>query len=324
MTHTEAITYRLFEDADLPGLLNLWEHHSGWGPISAETFRQWNFNGPRGRNLIVIAENESGEIVGQGILAPAKLWLHGKEVNVLRIAAPILHESVRQQNIRSKDHPAVQLISYAFEAAWAKGYDLIYALPAFGWVPMLKMLPLFGLPYGAVTVYECFSIPLSGVLPEAKSALTVQMLNGSFDERYDMLWADAVVEMPISVGIVRNKAWLKWKLGSCTVLEVYRKEQFLGYAAIDKKGLLVDMLARTQCDLRAVLLAVHQHLSQERSALENISAINGMLTPLMASVLQGITYEKEKYQFAFGYYPNTEKVIPDQLKPAIWYIMPND
>ncbi len=34
-----AVTYRLFRESDLPGVLRLWETASGWGALTADTWK---------------------------------------------------------------------------------------------------------------------------------------------------------------------------------------------------------------------------------------------------------------------------------------------
>ena len=56
---TGRLTYRLYQDADLPGLLRLWEG-TKLGALSPELWRQRYVDAPHGPSLISVAVDENG------------------------------------------------------------------------------------------------------------------------------------------------------------------------------------------------------------------------------------------------------------------------
>ena len=73
----EQLTYRLFEDGDLPGLLRLWEA-AGWGTLAPEQWREWFVNGPHGPWLVTVGVDEHGEVAAQEMFAPSRAVVGGE------------------------------------------------------------------------------------------------------------------------------------------------------------------------------------------------------------------------------------------------------
>src|SRR5918998_5346703 len=94
------LTYRLFQDADLPGLLQLWQEETHWGSLTPEVWRQWFVDTPYGASRIAIAVDESGDIVGQMIFSPSHVSVDGSEVHALRLSSPILRKDLRRTSMR--------------------------------------------------------------------------------------------------------------------------------------------------------------------------------------------------------------------------------
>src|SRR5688572_948673 len=111
------IQCRLFREEDLPSILELWEEASGWGSLTETEFRRWYLKTPDGPCIIVVAVDENNKIVAQEIFSPARMHLAGNELTALRISAPILHQSIRQRDIRNSDHPAIAMFHVGIKEA---------------------------------------------------------------------------------------------------------------------------------------------------------------------------------------------------------------
>src|ERR1044071_6194688 len=99
----EQLTYRLFEDDDLPGLLRLWEE-AGWGTLAPEQWRAWFVDGPPGPSLVTAGVDGRGEVAAQEMFAPSRAVVGGREVRALRVSAPIVREALRGGSLRDGAH----------------------------------------------------------------------------------------------------------------------------------------------------------------------------------------------------------------------------
>lgn len=325
------LQYRLYTDQDLPGVLDLWEKHSGWGGISQEDFNTWYLNTPYGSCIIIVAVNETGQIVGQKIFIPSLIQIKDKQVKALRISAPILHENFRQTAITRANHPAYSMLRSGIEAAIHQGYKIVYLYPALGWVTPMRLCHSFNLPRIDIATFDCFGISLNdpATLYPLSDDLVVTELKIDFHNDHNELWNEAVHNFPISCGVVRNTKWLNWKSGGHLVLEVRNAQSQLlkGYLCLNKQsGLVVDMLARTEQDagkiLKSVIHSVH-HLNPQRIPIPS-NEINGMYTATFQSLLKNIKYGFKKFRFAFGCFPLDISICDEDIKPSNWYMMPND
>jgi len=329
MMQVAQLTYRLFEERDIPGILSLWESSSGWGSITEQQFDEWYIHTPFGRSLIIVATNELDEIAGQIAFIPATIFLDGKELKALRLSAPILHENFRLTDLRNPRHPAFSMVKRGIELGVKMGYHVLYSLPAHGWIGFMKLMPKFGMPDGYTAEYDCVAISLndeSGYEEESGNHLIVYTTD-SFNESYDQLWADAIQMFPVSCGVVRSSSQLQWKISHHLVFEVREDERLLGYAAYKKTdGLLVDMLARNPGDLKRVFFASVRamHLKNPNHEVISFEEIKLMLSPQIKSLIAGIKYQPVKFQFAFGCCPLQLSVDQNSIHPEKWYIMPND
>lgn len=328
---TPTLTYRVYEDKYLDGVLQLWERYSGWGAITKQDFEKWYLNTPYGPCIVVLAIDEAEQVVGQLVLIPSRVYVQGREVKALRASSPVIAEHIRQTNLRSGDHPFIGMTRYAIQLAQPEEYGLVYFFPAHGWSALLRLFPQFNLPLVSLTSYECFSISLEddanyNVL---SNLLTVNVVDKKFGEEYNQLWEEAVIQMPISCGIVRKSKWLTWKLGGHLVLEVREKssKELKGYVAIKREsGLIVDMLARTKEDLLQVMEAVvaSVHCSNPHKLELKCKEIQSMYTPLLQFVLQKMRLEKRNYIFAFGCFTFDSSIQQVSIQPDNWFMMPND
>jgi hypothetical protein len=328
---TTKLTYRLYDSKDMEGVLHLWEQYSGWGAITHQEFEDWYLNTPYGSCIVVIATDETDNVVGQLVFTPSHVHLDSIEVKALRAGAPILHESLKNGRITHYDHPVFAMFRKGMEVAKQQGFSLIYLFPALGWTTVLKLFPKYGLPDVEVASYGCFKISLedSSTFYTKQDESYVELLENKFNHEYDHLWKEAALQFPINCGVVRNSKWLNWKLSGHRVFVIKdkRSKQLKGYVAIRKdSGLIVDALAGTKVDLKNILVtlvhAIH-HLNPNRLPVKWTN-LNGMYTPLFQSLFPDTEIDSVNYTFAFGCYPLAEGVSQIQIEPSNWYMMPND
>ncbi len=325
------LTYRLYQETDLPSLLRLWEAESGWGAISAEQWRKWYVETPHGPCLVVVAEDGSGEIAGQEVFTPSRLYVDGREVRALRLSAPILRRDLRRQSVRNVDHPVIGLYMTGAEEATAQGYAVVYALPEHNWLPFFRWGPRLGLPRFADAEFECATLSLdrapASLTPNITDELTARPAS-EFGVEYEELWDAAKNSMPINCALVRSPRGLRWKISGHLVLEVRRTHdrQLSGYVAVRSDGLLVDILARCSADLTVVLAAAVRWLSEKRGpdTASNVKALNVMQTPALRSALEVLGGVNAGYKFGFVCRPLDSAVRPEEIAPERWYIMPKD
>lgn len=331
MQSIQQLTYRSFTETDLPGILSLWENYSGWGSITMQQFNDWYVNTPYGNCPTVIAEDESGKIVGQLSLTPAAILLNGKKVKALRLSAPVLHQDFRLHDLRSGDHPAFLMIKHSVSLAKEMGYSIVYSLPAHGWLGLLKMFPRLGLPDVQIASYKCVSISLTdnSILEYDTPVSWDTSLIETFDPSFDKLWKEASHSFPINCGIVRSSDWLNWKVDNLhhIVFKITTRDYLAGYAVYKRKdGLLVDILARNSADLRDVLLcsikAMRVHDKENLNF--DFKEIKLMCSPQLLPILKDLTTQPVNFEFAFSCYPLTNTISNKNILPGNWYVMPLD
>ena len=322
------LNYRYYEESDMDGILQLWKEESGWGEITAQQFNDWYINTPYGKCLVIVATDDENTIAGQIVYSPTRMIVDGKEIKTLRGAAPIVSSSLRQTSLRTSDHPALALIKKGFEIAAEKGYQYIYTFPSYGWLGMLQLFPRF-MPNPCETAsFDCFAIPLESTksFQSLKNDYYVKIAS-SITEEYDELWQDAVKEMPIKCGIVRNSKWLKYGIGTQLLLEARNMadNKLMGYTAIKKdSGLISDIFARNTNDLKdvfhCVLHALH-HQNPEKIPVA-FTHLKGMITKSIEPIISKIGFSIDSYRFAFGAYLLDTTIDFEKIKTQNWYMTP--
>lgn len=319
------LTYRLFQDDDLPQLLTLWEQETGWGALTAEEWRAWYLKTPYGPCLISVAvDSKTNAVVGQMVMTPSRVVVDGGTVNALRLSAPILHKSLRRVRLRSLDHPIIGLYSAARNAAAEHGYQVVYSLPDHAWLPFFQWLPVFGF---ADSEYSCMESPLlcggSDELPSREFALHREPVVAA---EYELVWRDAMHNFPVHCGVVRSTEWVRFKNGGHILLALRERTSentLVGYSATRKDGLIVDILAKTT-DLMTIVLAETQRWMSDPAHEVPFPALKAMRTPRLAAALDALGFESVPYDFAFV----CESIAPDlpssAIAPAKWYLTPGD
>jgi len=312
-------------------MLRLWEAESGWGAITEKQWREWYLETPHGESLVVVAAQESGEVVGQQVFTPTLVEVNDRELRALRLSAPILHKDFRRQ-IRRTDHPMIGLYLTAMELAVEQKYSFIYALPEYAWLPFFQWLTRSGLHPFATAEYGCLALALD----ENADSIDVSAINGltvsiaaEFGEDYNKLWNEAKKSFPINCAVIRKPHWLNWKIGGHLTLEVRHASDrsLVGYVAVKKEsGLLVDMLARKPEDLSGVVIAALRMLKSEegRATLNGINSLKAMETPILRPLLRELGFAPVEFKFAF-ICDNLDPLLADEtIAPEQWYLMPND
>lgn len=323
---SEALHYRLYQPADLPGVLRLWEAESGWGAITAEQWHKWYVDTPLGPCLVVVAEDERGEIAAQKVFTPARLLIDGDEHGALRISAPIVRQAARRRSMRSRSHPIVGLFLAAAPAAVAAGYSVMYSLPEHSWLSFFRWAPRIGLPTFAIAEYGCVAAEIAPVAADG-AGLSAEVAT-EFGLEYDALWQAAQRSFPIVCGAVRGAGWMRFKNRGHLVLAARASSgELVGYVAIRKQtGLIVDLLAREPDNLPAVLAAVLGWLAGARAAdaLGGMTQLKAMATPLLSPALAALAFTPVDYTFGFVCTPLAPTLSPATIAPARWSVNPGD
>ncbi len=321
------LTFRIFQPADIDGILNLWKEESGWGEITEKQFNKW-INTPFGDCIIAVAADKDGEILGQQIFMPSSFYHKGTEKVACRVLAPILSKKIRT-NIRNKNHPFYQMHRVCLEESILQQFRLIYGFPLHAWLPVMHLFPKAGLPKMETAEYECWTLPKANfenftLLSSDLEATPIADISDEFDE----LWNSAKIHFPIKCGMVRDAQRLRWKLGGHLVFATRSNTgELIGYVAINKKtGLIVDMLTQKPFDLEDVFASTLNAFN--RFELENGSfsfgGIGLMKTKISSTLIKNFGFEKTDYNFAFGCYSIDSEISVESISPINWYMMPDD
>lgn len=341
MRHSEApaaggaVRYRVFEEADLPAVLRLWEEHSGWGGLTPEKWRKWYVETPHGPSLVTVGVDDAGAVVAQKVFTPAVVRVDEREVRAIRISAPILARRFRHVSIRDKQHPIVGLYDAVVPAAVAAGCRVVYALPEHAWLPFFRWAARQGPPlwHFADSELDCVGVPLAD-LPLAVDAAArgVELAPATFGTEYAALWESAAASFPIDCAIVRHPAWVEYKNRGHLTFEARDRASgvLLGYAAVKKQtGLLADVLARTPEDLERVIGATARHLARLSADAEGaggarLDSLKAMDTPALRSALAGLGFAPVDYKFAFVCNTLDPALPREAIAPSRWYLTPGD
>ncbi len=322
------INYRLFEESDMEGILDLWKEDSGWGEITAKQFNDWYINTPYGNCLVIVAANEENKAVGQIVYSPSRMIVDNKEIKTLRGSAPIISSTLRQNNLRTFDHPAFGLIKKGFEIATEEGFQYIYTFPSFGWLGMLRLFPKIMPNPSEIVTYDCFAVSLEDAqtLPSLKNDYYINIATAITDE-YDELWQDAVLQMPIKCGIARHSKWLKYGVGQQLVLETRNTadNKLSGYMIIKKDtGLITDILARNVNNLKTVFKhSLHSlHYQNPAKIPVAFTQLKVMHTKNVEPIMSEAVFTKDNYRFALGGYLLDTAIDFEKIKAENWYMTP--
>ena len=311
------LTYRPYHDCDLPGLLALWEA-SGWGTLDEETWRRWFLETPHGPAIVVVAL-DGDAVVGQMVFAPSLLDAEGGPYRALRVAAPILHPSVRAGTARSRSHPTVRSLFVGLDAAAAAGYDVVYTQPERAWLAFFRWR-VIAEHFTTITV-GCSARPgdAGGAAPAGWRARPA----AEFTEAHGALWEAARGAFPVACGVQRAPSWLRYRLGQHDVVEAHENGVLRGYVAVRRTdGLIMDAVAQDAEALSHTLATVAPavHASPGRP----FPALKAMRTAAWDGALAAAGFVDEPYTFVLAVCPLSDRFPAAATDPRAWYAVPAD
>jgi hypothetical protein len=214
---------------------------------------------------------------------------------------------------------------YSAGAAAAKnaGYQVMYSLPAYGWLSWFRWLPRAGAHHHAERTCSCFELPVGNRPLVAGSAGLAARLVKQFTPDFEDLWQSCVDSFPITCGVVRSQSWLNYKNGGHLNVEVRQGDggPLVGYAAIRRSdGLLMDYLARTSDDLARVLAAAIDILAAEGSP----RSIKVMDTPALRPALEVLGASCVDFRFAFVCHTLDPALPRENELIESWYLTPGE
>jgi hypothetical protein len=335
---TGQLTYRLFRDSDLPGLLQLWEKNTKWGTLTPELWRQWYMETPDGPSLVAVALDENDDIAGQLIFTPSRVVVVEREVRALRLSAPILRKDLSGTSLHIMDHPLLGLYKVGEEAAIAGGYGLWYALPRYGWLPYFQWLSHFVVRKShfaaqelAIAEYRCVESPVGQASPTVTTEAGFLTARPAMDfgMQYEMLWQCARDSFPITCGVVRSSSWLRYNNIRLLTLEVCdaRDGTLVGYTVTrTRPPLLCDILALNPARLAPVLAATLDWFAtrQGAAATDSVDRLDVMETPTLRPALHALGFTPVNYKFAFVCAMLDPSLPVAAIAPERWYIAPGD
>ena len=322
------VTYRLYQEEDIPTLARIWEEETKWGEMTPEKWRQQFVDTPYGDTSIVLATNaDTGQIVGQFIFFPSLICVNGRDILAFRPFAPIVTKAAR--GLLSDDHPSIGMYVYGAKVVQACGGSLIYMVPHPNWLRALHTGP----------TVQCASFPLWSLpMPLTEPLLlddgyTMKPLE-VWDEQVDDLWHKA--SRLYGCQFIRNSRTLQWKIGSndYTVTVVERHGEMVGLVASQQKGdgdrqwLICDLLAADAEDsLRNTLIAV-TNVAHSQAIIPDqekpIKKVAVLVTPIMEPVVSRLGFVRDAYDFPLVVQILDPTISMDEVAPTRWYISAND
>ncbi|MFM7171200.1 MAG: hypothetical protein ACKOYH_10225 [Cyanobium sp.] len=312
---------RLFQPEDLAGILKLWEDHSGWGGITEQQWQSWYMNTPWGESVVVVVEDLENQIVGQGILTPFPFKVDHRSGLAYRISAPILMEEVRAGRVINPNHPSRRMLDVGVAEVRARGGVAAYAMPLISWRGFFRRIPGFH-----VQEYGCARIDLDSNTTPRDPELKVEVCH-SFGIEHSDLWQDAVAEMPIYTALERTEALWNYRLRGKLVLNIKTSSgDLVGYVAIKREsGLLLDMLARNDRDLKLVIRAAVgaiQERPDDFGTCPNVLKL--MVTPRLEPIVQDLDCQPDDFRFLFTVVSTKADLEPENIEPVQWYLTAGD
>ena len=320
------LTYRLYQEEDLPTLVQFWEEETKWGKMTLQKWRQQFVDTPYGEASIALATDaDTGKILGQFIFIPYLVCVNGRDVLAFRPFAPIMTKAAR--GFLSDAHPIIEMYWQGVKGLQARGGSLIYMIPDPRWLRFFRKFPfLIG---GSFPLWS-LPMPLSEPLP-LDNGYTVRSLD-VWDQRVDDLWKAA--SRLHSCQIVRNSHMLQWKIGrgDYTVTVVERQGEMVGLVASQQKGdrqwLICDLLVADAGDsLRNTLIAV-TNVAHSQAMIPDrkkpIIKVAVLVTPIMEPVVRHLGFVRDAYDFPLVVHILDPTIPTDEVAPTRWYISAND
>ena len=313
---------REYRDSDLIGVLALWEHHSGWGRPETKEYRKW-IETPCGKYIVLVAEGEKEQIVGQLILTPTELFIYGKKQKGLKMSAPIIHSDFRSSNVMNTESLMIQISLKAYQIAQKKNYEWFYNFPAAGWSKIMRLAYRFGFSPWKINFYECYEILDSNIII---SDFNLQILD-KFPDEIKIIWERFKERNNDKSFVTRDLKWLNYKWGDDFKVGIYNSKGKLdGYAVIKKQsGLILDFVVLDYNQIPGVLIKLKQLFDNHATTNDNSnSGLKFMMTPFFAEKIPGDFLKPVNYEFVFGLCPLNDFVSVEKLSLEDWYVFPND
>lgn len=333
---TGHLTYRLFRDEDLPGLLRLWEEETSWGSLSPEKWHQLVMNTACGPSCIVVTVDRTGRIVGQFVFKPSLVCVNGREVRAFRAFAPIVNKAAcgSLHSAGPLNHPIVAMYMHAKKTLQTQSGGLIYMVPDTRWLRFFRLFP--DLHCGSFPLWS-LPLPLAAPLPlgDGYTAGPLEV----WDQRVDRLWNTA--SRMHGCLVVRDSRILPWKVSQVSfggsdynVTAVERDGEMVGLVASLKKGhqwLICDLLAADAEDsLRATLAAVCNLAQCKWVATDPektkfpLRKVAVLVTPVMEPVVRSLGFAREAYDIPIVVHILDSAIAEQDVAPDRWYISIND
>jgi len=316
-------TIREYKDSDLKGVLDLWEHHSGWGRPETEEYEGW-MKTPFGDCIVLVAENKKDLIIGQLVLTPTELVIYGKNQNALKLSAPIIHGDYRRgTNMINMESLMIQIFLKAYQIMQKKNYTWWYSFPAAGWSKIMGSIHRFGLSPWKYNFYECFEIMDSNI---KTSDFSLQILD-EFSDEISIIWDQFKGLNKDRSFVTRDLEWLKYKWGGDLKVGIYDSTGKLdGYAVIKKQsGLILDFILLSSKEIPAVLTKLKQlfdnHLKTEGVSIPGLKIMKNF--PL-SEKLDKVMTQPVDFQFLFGLSALKDFEKLEKINFTDWYVFPND
>lgn len=320
---TKEFIIREYKDSDLKGVLDLWEHYSGWGRPAPEEYERW-MKTPFGDCIVLVAKNNKDLIIGQLVLTPSKLVIYGKDQSALKLSAPIIHEDYRRgTNMINMESLMIQIFLKAYQIVQNKEYTWLYSFPAVGWSKIMGLTHHFGLTPWKYNFYECLEIIDSNI---KTSAFSLQLLD-EFPDEISFIWEQFKVQNKDKSFVTRDLKWLKYKWGGDLIVGIYNSVgKIRGYAVVKQKtGLILDFVLLDSQETPNVLTKLKQLFDNHLKTVDiSNPGIKFMKTLLMSKMIGDIETKPVDFQFLFGFsalkdFSETEKINFDD-----WFVFPND
>lgn len=319
----EKIIFREYVDSDLGEILDLWEYFSGWGRPDRTEFNNW-LSGPFGKVIIFLATDKSDKIVGQIFYTPTLIYLGGKEVNAVKISAPIIHEEYRSSAFAESNSLVISLFLEGNKFVKERGYNWLYTLPAYGWIKALKSIHNVGLYPWKIEVFPCLKILEDEVDDNTYMLQEISRLTNEFN----LIWEKFKLNNLNLSYVNRSKEWLDYKWGKELVVGILDpKKELIGYFVIKKSsGLILDFLMMEFLDVPLLFKKLKKfHLkwmdenpSFGRQELKILS--NNFLNPFLGQ----LKTQNVSFHFVLGISSTVSAEEVEKLDNSEWFIFPND
>lgn len=325
----EDLTYRLYRERDLPGLLRLWEEETPWGRLEEDTWREWYMDTPYGESIISVSIAPNGEVVGHIAFSPRLLHVGGRQIDALRMSAAIVEPRYRTSKLRDRRHPMASLLTTAVAAAADRGYGVIYALPAPRLIPWFRWLGQSGIAPFTVSEFPCLEIV--DVEKAVGSVGGLGLVAGSittFTEEHEHLAVAAAETFGTTCMAVKQEEWLQWRNGGHARVEIRdpAAATLVGFATVrPEDGLLMDLVTPSRGMLEPVLRTLLRWLPVGSAAWDpEVHGLKVVGIPSIEPVARELGFAPVSYTFGLAGC-RLDATLPDAILDLDrWYLWPGD